>query len=73
MARGRAVVDEVVRATTSASVIVTHGNLLALLLKSFDPQIGFAEWECLTNPDVYRVRTVGDRLPLADVERVWRD
>ena len=39
--------------------IVTHGNLLALLLRHFDGRVGFAAWEALTNPDVYRV-TLGN-------------
>jgi 2,3-bisphosphoglycerate-dependent phosphoglycerate mutase len=41
------------------SVIVTHGNLMSLLLKHFNPEIGFADWQKLTNPDVYRVELVG--------------
>ncbi len=38
-----------------ATVAVTHGNLMTLLLKSVDDAAGFAEWESLASPDVYRV------------------
>ena len=36
-------------------VVVTHGNLLAMILHSIDPSFGYAGWENLSNPDVYRV------------------
>jgi len=31
-------------------VVITHGNLLALVLHSIDPGFGYAGWENLTNP-----------------------
>lgn len=39
-------------------MLATHGNLLALLLQSFDPTIDFAFWQALTMPDVYRVQLI---------------
>ena len=41
-------------------VLVTHGNLLALVLHSIDPSFGYLAWENLSNPDVYRVEVDGD-------------
>lgn len=41
-------------------VVVTHGNLLALVLHSIDPGFGYVGWENLSNPDVYRVEVDGD-------------
>ncbi|MGV3488366.1 MAG: histidine phosphatase family protein [Tuberibacillus sp.] len=35
------------------TAIVTHGNLLALILHFFDKPFGFEGWQRLTNPDVY--------------------
>ncbi|MBC8136222.1 MAG: histidine phosphatase family protein [Fibrella sp.] len=61
MDRGVAAVRDVISHSASATVVVTHGNLLTLLLKHFDETVGFAEWERLTNPDIYRVQYVGDR------------
>ncbi|MBF2047518.1 MAG: histidine phosphatase family protein [Elainella sp. C42_A2020_010] len=61
MSRGMAVVDEVIHQSESSVAIVTHGNLMALILKRFDEQIGYAEWANLRNPDVYRVQ-IGDGL-----------
>lgn len=68
MERVRKVVDEL--PDGSRAVLVTHGNLMSLLLKSYDERIGFEEWQALTNPDVYRVH-VRDAETL--VERVWKD
>ena len=34
-------------------VVVTHGNLLALILKSVDPTVGFDLWLRLSNPDAF--------------------
>ena len=35
--------------------LASHGNLLGLLLRHFNPTLGFAEWQAMRNPDVYRV------------------
>lgn len=63
MARAVAVVDDVLASGARVPLIVTHGNLMALLLKRFDGRFGFAHWQALSNPDVYLVT---DR-----VERIW--
>lgn len=55
MQRVVAVVAEIQRHVSQNTVLVTHGNLMTLLLKHFDDAIGFAEWRALSNPDVYRV------------------
>lgn len=52
----------------SQTVLVTHGNLMALLLRYYDERFGFEQWRALTNPDVYVVRIKdGD----SEVERIW--
>ena len=35
--------------------MITHGNLMTLILKYFDEQFGFEDWEGLTYPDVYEL------------------
>lgn len=37
-------------------VVVSHGNLTTLLLRSFDDRVGVETWQQMTNPDVFRVR-----------------
>ena len=55
MIRARAAVDDILLKNASTTVVVTHGNLMALLLKHFTDRFGFADWRSLTNPDVYAI------------------
>ncbi len=55
MGRIVSVVDEIQTHSAETTLLATHGNLLALLLKYFDNGVGFTEWQKLTNPDVYRI------------------
>lgn len=59
MRRAVAALSDVLAHGVRTSVIVTHGNLMTLLLQHFDPTIGFVDWQRLTTPDVYRVEVVG--------------
>lgn len=52
------------------TVLVSHGNLLALLLNHFKPNFGFEEWRQMSNPDVFLLRIGEDSV---DVRRVWRN
>lgn len=66
--RGRAALDEIA-ATPGRPVVVTHGNLLGLLINTIDPTFDHAAWTALSNPDVWRIRlTSGVEL----IERLWR-
>jgi 2,3-bisphosphoglycerate-dependent phosphoglycerate mutase len=56
MTRGRAAVDAAVSVATGHVAIVTHGNLLTLILHSFTGRGDFTRWEELTMPDVFLVR-----------------
>jgi 2,3-bisphosphoglycerate-dependent phosphoglycerate mutase len=69
MNRAAAVAEEVLRGEAGVTLLVTHGCLMTLLLKHFDESFGFAEWERLTNPDVYLI-TAGDGERIS-IERVW--
>jgi len=53
--RGLAAVEEILAGDRQPAVVVTHGNLLALLLHAFDGRPGYATWEQLSNPDVFEV------------------
>ncbi|AIC93741.1 MULTISPECIES: histidine phosphatase family protein [Shouchella] len=43
----------VVNSLTKPTIIVSHGNLLALLIRSYQPTFGFKDWEEMGNPAVY--------------------
>ncbi len=49
-------------------ILVTHGNLMTLLLKYFDDTYGFEEWKKLSNPDVFLVSFEDDAYEL---KRLW--
>ena len=66
MVRARGVLDDLEADT--CTVVVTHGNLMALLLKSYDDRYGFEDWRELSNPDVFQV---GITQSIVTVKRVW--
>jgi 2,3-bisphosphoglycerate-dependent phosphoglycerate mutase len=68
MQRASEVASEAMVHSASATLLVTHGNLMTLLLKRFDDRIGFAKWQRLTNPDVYRISLSAEQ---AEIARIW--
>ena len=53
----------------SLPLVVTHGNLMALVLHSLEPTFGFQGWKSLTNPDVFMLR---EKEPgRFDFNRLW--
>jgi 2,3-bisphosphoglycerate-dependent phosphoglycerate mutase len=68
MQRARAAVADILGHPAERTVVVTHGNLMALMLKTFDDRIGFELWERLTYPDVYAVTVRGAQ---RTIRRVW--
>lgn len=69
MNRAGALLSEVLSDEARQHVIlVSHGCLLTLLMKSVDSRFGFDDWEKLSNPDVFRL-TVTDTT--RHLERIW--
>jgi 2,3-bisphosphoglycerate-dependent phosphoglycerate mutase len=56
MTRGVAVINQAIELSSNPVVIVTHGNLMTLILRHFDERVGYAEWENLRNPDIYCIK-----------------
>ena len=52
LARGLAAVRNALDGRAGAVAVVTHGNLLALVLRHLDARFGFADWEQLRNPEI---------------------
>lgn len=69
MTRAAAALHDALRGDASPVLLVTHGNLLTLLLRSLDERYGFDDWASLTNPDVFCVEICAGQ---AQIERVWR-
>ena len=55
--------------STRRCAVVTHGNLLALILKWADTTVGFELWSRLSNPDVFVLQTDGHGT--REFNRVW--
>lgn len=53
--RALAALEDILAHGAQTSALVTHGNLMALLLGHFDKRPGFVFWQGLSNPDVYRL------------------
>jgi len=65
MERGAAVLE----AAPDRCVLVTHGNMMGLLLKQIDINFGFEEWIKLSNPDVYEVKIEDEN---RKISRLWQ-
>lgn len=64
------VVDEVFKSETENTIIVTHGNLMSLLLKNYDNSFDFDCWKNLSNPDVFLLSYTNNEV---NMERLWRE
>lgn len=72
-ARGMVLLEELWSRPEQHGAVVTHGNLLSLLIRQYEPSFGYEEWTKLSNPDVYvleRQRSDGD---LPTIRRIWTD
>lgn len=64
------VVEDVFKSKANTTIIVTHGNLLALLLKHFNKDFGFDDWKNLSNPDVFLLTSETNTVT---IKRVWNE
>ncbi|WP_102271777.1 histidine phosphatase family protein [Cytobacillus massiliigabonensis] len=62
--------SEIFASQIQRTVIVTHGNIMSLLLNHYNKSFGFNEWQQLSNPDVFLLRFKNKEV---HTERVWRD
>ncbi len=62
VSRGIAVIHDALYYTKEFALLMTHGNMLALLLNYFDSSYGFHTWKSLNNPDVYRLTFNNDQI-----------
>lgn len=54
LTRIRKVLDEVFENEQMEHVaIVSHGNILSLLINHYNPTFGFAQWQQMKNPDIF--------------------
>lgn len=68
--RVRSALADILNQNHNLPLIVTHGNLLAILLHSVNPTFGYQGWQSLTNPDVFTLKQTGPTQ--FAFERLWR-
>ncbi|TFB21788.1 histidine phosphatase family protein [Filobacillus milosensis] len=61
------ILDDIKLGSNKTTILVTHGNLMTLILHLFNSNYGFNDWKNLTNPDVYKIE-IGKNNQL---ERIW--
>ncbi|WP_435166627.1 nucleotidyltransferase family protein [Paenibacillus glycanilyticus] len=68
--RGVQALQSVLRRYQGDTIAIgTHGNLMALMIKAFKPEYGFAFWQQLSMPDIHKLSFNG--LAFTHIERVW--
>ncbi|MBB6454620.1 2,3-bisphosphoglycerate-dependent phosphoglycerate mutase [Salirhabdus euzebyi] len=68
MVRANSVIEEVYHSGANHIIIVSHGNLLALVIKYFCHSFGFEQWKNMSNPDVFQLHLNNNE---AKISRLW--
>lgn len=69
MIRGASVIEDLIQRPGESVAVVTHGNLMSLVLKYYDDSFGFEAWRQLSNPDVYELSFFRDEG--RGIKRLW--
>ncbi|PEL07654.1 histidine phosphatase family protein [Bacillus sp. AFS017336] len=68
--RAISVIDKIISSEHQSTIIVTHGNLMSLILKHFNAEFGFENWKSLSNPDVFQLKFKNNEFVY---ERLWKE
>ena len=71
MQRGISVLQELFEPSATNTAVVTHGNMMCLMLRYYDKAYGFDEWKKLTNPDVFELQ-FSDFEEAVSIQRIWK-
>lgn len=69
--RAWSALNEILSQDHDLPIVVTHGNLLALVLHSLDPSFAYEGWKSLSNPDAFMVQET--RSGQFEFEPIWRN
>ncbi|MEH7081987.1 histidine phosphatase family protein [Neobacillus drentensis] len=62
------VVEDIFKSDSDNTLLVTHGNLMSLLLMNYLPDFGFEQWKSLSNPDVFLLKSANGEIT---IDRLW--
>ena len=63
------VIEEVVSSESENTLIVSHGNIISLLLMKYNQEFDFNCWKNLSNPDVFTLTESNNEI---SIQRIWR-
>lgn len=63
------VVEGALKGDIENTIIVTHGNIMSLLLNHYIKKFGFNEWNNLSNPDVFLLKFESNKVTY---KRLWK-
>lgn len=69
MQRIVSVIEEILKSDLENTLLVTHGNLMSLLLKNYRPDFSFEEWKNFSNPDVFLLKFANGEIT---IDRLWQ-
>lgn len=69
LARAWDSLSDLLKAGHQLPLVVTHGNLMSLVLNSLDVTFDYQGWMSLSNPDVYLLRQLPDGA--IEFDRLW--
>ncbi|GAB0171272.1 phosphoglycerate mutase family protein [Lysinibacillus sp. CTST325] len=61
-------VEETFKSESERTIIVSHGNIMTLLLNHYNSDVDFPFWTRLSNPDVFQLSVKDHEVTL---ERIW--
>lgn len=64
------VIEDIIKSNSQKTIIVTHGNLMTLILKYFNNEFGFENWKNLSNPDVFLLQFKSSEVVY---KRLWQE
>lgn len=56
------VVERIFDDPSENTIIVTHGNLMSLLLNNYNKSFDFDDWQDLKTPDIYVLKEIGNKV-----------
>src|SRR5690625_4835413 len=62
------VVNDILASDFENTILVTHGNIMTLLLNHYNSNAGFEQWKSLSNPDVFILKISQNDFQL---KRLW--
>jgi 2,3-bisphosphoglycerate-dependent phosphoglycerate mutase len=70
MKRAVSILEEVLASNDNHIILVSHGNLITLLIRYFNDSFGFDDLMEMSNPDVFEL-VIGDEKAM--LKRIWDD